>query len=414
MIIYPGKYTGNILIPSSKSDGQRAILSACLAHGISKIKNIGVSADELSMLDNIRSLGAEVSENEDDFSIKGTTNIPNFLSINVGESGLGARLISSFLMTQKGKFEINGVGTLTARPMTFFKENFEEKIPQIKDYNGFLPLLIEGPYLGGKLTVNGAHSSQYISGLLMALPLVENDSELFVEDLNSKPYVQMTIDTLSKFGVEISHDNLRHFKIKGNQKYLPTNYTIESDWSSASYWLVASALGKQISVEGLNSNSLQADRAILKAFEAANCTVEYREKRMSIRGEERKPFSFDATDCPDLFPTLAVFAALTNGVSTIYGLSRLVNKESNRALTVKTEFEKLGISIYLDEAIDAMIIEGKDKIHGGRVSSNYDHRIAMSVAILGLFAENSIQIDYPEAVKKSYPSFWEDLRKLKA
>jgi len=414
MTIYPGEYAGNVLIPSSKSDGQRAILSAGLAHGISKLKNIGTSADELSMLENIRYLGAEISENEDDFSIKGTTNIPNLLSINVGESGLGARLISSFLMTQKGKFEINGVGTLTSRPMTFFKENFKGKILQIRDHNGFLPLLIEGPYLGGKLTVNGADSSQYISGLLMALPLAENDSELFVEDLNSKPYVQMTLDTLTKFGVEISHDNLRHFKIKGNQKYLPTNYTIESDWSSASYWLVASALGKKISVEGLNRNSSQADRAILKAFEAANCTVEYCEKRMSVRGEERKPFSFDATDCPDLFPTLAVFAALTTGVSTIYGLSRLVNKESNRALTVKTEFEKLGISIHLDESINAMIIEGKDKINGGRVNSNHDHRIAMSLAILGLFAENSIQIDYSEAVNKSYPSFWEDLRKKKS
>ncbi|MFA7275126.1 MAG: 3-phosphoshikimate 1-carboxyvinyltransferase [Crocinitomicaceae bacterium] len=414
MIVYPGKYEGIVAIPASKSDSQRAILAAGLAAGHSELYNVGQSADELSMLNNIERLGAKITRPEGAVHVTGIQEFPTKLALNVGESGLGVRLLSSLLLTQKGKFEIVGEGTLMSRPLSFFKENFEGKVPKIEDHLGFLPLEIEGPFLGGELTVSGKQSSQYISGLLMALPLAEKDSVLQVEKLNSKPYVQMTLETLRAFGIEILHTDLKEFIIRGKQKYLSTSYKIESDWSSASYWLVASALGHKISVEGLSQSSFQADRAILKAFTAANCTVEKRENRLFVRGTERKAFAFDATDCPDLFPTLAAFAALTLGRSTLFGLSRLVDKESNRALTIQTEFEKLGIKIILDETHNAMHIEGKTSIHGGRVFSNHDHRIAMSLAILGLSADNPVQIDFPEAVKKSYPGFWEDLERLKS
>lgn len=409
MIVYPGKYSGNILIPTSKSDSQRAILAAGLAKGKSILNNIGSSADELNMLQNIREIGADVSQKDNSVSIQGTNNFPSKLAVNVGESGLGCRLITSILITQKGNFEVVGEGTLITRPMTFFKSNFETKIPKIEDNDGLLPIQIEGPFNGGKLTVNGSQSSQYISGLLMALPLANGDSELYVQELNSKPYVQMTLDTISKFGIEIVQHNLEHFLIRGNQKYLPTEYTIESDWSSASYWLVASALGNRISVQGLNPSSLQADKAILKAFAMANCVVEFRENRIFIDGKSRKSFSFDATDCPDLYPSLAVLAALTPGTSSIFGLSRLLDKESNRALTIQTEFKKLGVIVQLDIENNVMLIEGKEKVQGGRVFSNHDHRIAMSLAILGMNTENPIEIENAEAVKKSYPGFWKDL-----
>jgi 3-phosphoshikimate 1-carboxyvinyltransferase len=413
MIVSARKYAGTINIPASKSDSQRAILCAGLAQGISTIVDAGKSADELAMIHNIVSLGAEVSVTDRSLTILGTSKTPSELSLNLGESGLGARLLTSLFLVQKGKYKLNGEGSLMNRPFRFFKDNFENKVPFISDNSGCLPMEIHGGFSGGEINVSGKQSSQYISGLLMALPLAQNDSDLYVAELNSKPYVQMTLETIRAFGIEISADGLEHFKIKGQQKYLPTTYTVEGDWSSASYWLVASALGQKISVEGLNMASFQADKAILKAFTAANCTVENRENRIFVRGKERVSFTFDCTDCPDLFPTLAAFAALTEGTTTLYGLHRLVDKESNRGLTIQTEFRKLGAEIILDESNNAMIIKGKTSIFGGRVFSNNDHRIAMSLAILGMFSNNPIEIDNPEAVKKSYPGFWEDLESLK-
>jgi 3-phosphoshikimate 1-carboxyvinyltransferase len=413
MIVSSGKYKGVISIPASKSDSQRAIVCAGLSQGISTLTGVGNSADELAMINNIVSIGAEVSVANGNCIILGTVKFPNEISLNLGESGLGARLMSLLFIVHNGSFQLTGTGSLLNRTFAFFKENFEGKIPVISDNLGYLPLEIQGGFEGGELTVSGKLSSQYISGLLMALPLAKKDSDLYVEELNSKPYVQMTLDTIRSFGIEIDCADLKHFRIRGQQKYLPTNYKVEGDWSSASYWLIASALGQKISVEGLNMASLQADKAVLKAFSAANCTVENRKNRLFVRGTDRKPFSFDCTDCPDLFPTLAAFAALTEGKTSLFGLNRLVDKESNRGVTIQSEFGKLGIQIHLDEVNNVMHIEGKKSIFGGRVFSNNDHRIAMSLAILGMFSDNPIEIENSEAVKKSYPRFWKDLTSLK-
>lgn len=413
MIVSPGKYQGNISIPASKSDSQRALLAAGLADGISEIKGVGKSSDELAMLHNIQSFGAKIHETDEGFQIEGTHHFPEKAQFQVGESGLGARLMVSLCLVKKGSYEIHGQGSLLQRPLSFFRAYFEKEVSGFSDQNGFLPLCFEGGMKGGEFRVSGKQSSQYISGLLMALPLAEQDSLLIVEELNSQPYVQMTLNTLSKFGIEIHHKNLQEFIIPGRQKYLPIAYEVEGDWSSASYWLVASALGQKISVTGLSMLSLQADKSILQAFKAANCTIEMRMNKMFIDGFERTPFTFDATHCPDLFPALASLAALTDGTSTLFGLSRLIDKESNRAQTLQSEYGKLGISIDLDAAQNCMHIHGRTEIFGGRVFSNHDHRIAMSLAILGLFSKNPIEVDHPEAVQKSYPGFWEDLESLK-
>jgi 3-phosphoshikimate 1-carboxyvinyltransferase len=218
----------------------------------------------------------------------------------------------------------------------------------------------------------------------------------------------MTLNTLTQFGIEIQHQNFEQFIIAGKQKYLPTNYEIEGDWSAASYWLVASALGQNIQISGLSLTSLQADKAILKAFEAANCTIVFDENQISIEGNERKSFQFDATHCPDLFPALTTFAALCDGRSDIKGISRLKHKESDRGEVLKSEFEKLGVNIVLNEQDDTMHIYGKNSIEGGKVNSHNDHRIAMCLAIAGMFADNIVEIDEAESVEKSYLNFWED------
>jgi 3-phosphoshikimate 1-carboxyvinyltransferase len=413
MIVYPGKYQGKIRIPASKSDSQRAILAAGLGQGTSKLIGVGDSEDEQAMLENIKHLGAEVSKLQENIEVKGTRNIPEYLNLNLGESGLGSRLLTSLLLVQTGKYDLNGEGSLLTRPFTFFKDNFQGKVPFYAATNDSLPIQLEGGFPGGELHVSGKQSSQYISGLLMALPLAKNDSHVFVEELNSKPYVQMTLTTLAQFGIEIQNNNLKEFIIPGNQKYLPNTYTVEGDWSSASYWLVASALGQKIKTFGLSMRSLQADKSILQAFTAANCTVHFSDDGIYIDGRNRQPFVFNATDAPDLFPALASFAALTEGESKIFGLSRLIYKESNRGEIIKSEFAKLGVTITLNHANDCMEIQGKTNVYGGRVFSNNDHRIAMCLAILGLFSDNPIEMENPESVKKSYPRFWEDLDGLK-
>ena len=241
----------------------------------------------------------------------------------------------------------------------------------------------------------------------MALPLIDNDTTILVNDLKSIPYVSMTLDTLKQFGIKIENNDFKTFKIKGNQTYKPINYTIESDWSSASYWLVAAALGMKIEITGLKMSSLQADKALLDGLMSAKCRIYRTENGLKIDGSNRQAFEFDATDCPDLFPALVTFAAYCVGDSVFYGVSRLKNKESDRGIVLQKEFSKLGLQIDLDG--DKMTVHGTGKLNGGICDSNNDHRIAMCLGIAGCFSESPITINDAGAVKKSYPSFWEEI-----
>ncbi len=410
-VIQPGKRFGTIAIPASKSDGQRALLAAALSKGESKLINLGESKDELAMLSAIKNLGAKVKQlDESTFVVKGIQTFPKEAELNMGESGLGIRLITSVCAAHQGVYMIYGKGSLEKRPLTFFEDTLPLFNACISSNAGLIPLEIIGPMRGSSVELDGSQSSQYISGMMMALPLLKEDSRIHVTNLNSLPYLQMTLDTLNKFGIEVSHQNYEDFIVRGNQNYIPTTYSIESDWSSASYWLVASALGYNIQLTGLSMTSLQADKNILEAFEAANCLVEFRENKIRINGKNRKPFKFDATHCPDLFPALATFASLCDGKSEIKGVSRLTHKESNRGIVLHEEFANIGVVIILDG--DIMHIHGKNSIEGGKVNSHNDHRIAMCFAIAGLFSDDEIEINGAEAVAKSYPTFWVDLEGL--
>lgn len=412
-IIIPGQYSGNIQIPSSKSDTQRALLAAALAQGESTLHYAGKSSDETAMLEAISSLGAMVSVvSETTMNIQGISHFPGETTLFMHESGLGFRLITSICAAHRGKFTLNGSGSLASRPMDFFEKYLPLFGIKVTSSNGFIPLVLEGKMHGAEVVIDGSQSSQYLSGLLMALPLLETESRLEVSDLKSIPYIRMTLNTLAKFGIDIMHQDFTSFVIAGKQKYLPATYTIEGDWSSASYWLVASALGQNIAVSGLSLQSLQADKQILKAFENAGCAVEFHDLAIRINGTVRQPFTFDATHCPDLFPALVTFAALCDGRSDISGLHRLRHKESNRGEVLKSEFEKIGVNIVLND--DTMHIYGKSSIEGGKVSASNDHRIAMCLAIAGIFADAPVTIEGAQAVSKSYPDFWTHLESLQA
>jgi 3-phosphoshikimate 1-carboxyvinyltransferase len=410
-IIHPGKRTGTILIPSSKSDCQRALLAAGLSKGTSILHHVGLSNDEQAMLNTIKQLGAEVvSMGNHTYSIKGIQHFPIKNEIHVGESGLGVRLLSSVVAAHSGVHTLIGHGSLKQRPLPFFESVLPQFSATVKSNEGFVPLEITGPMKGNKVEVDGSQSSQYISGLLMALPLIEGDTELIVHNLNSIPYLQMTLDTLRKFGIQIEEKDYTYFKIKGNQQYQSTTYTIESDWSSASYWLVASALGMDITLSGLVEDSLQADKALLTALENANCQIKQKDGAIRIDGNNRKAFEFDATHCPDLFPALVTLAASCVGTTKIKGVGRLEHKESNRGIVLQKEFLKLGLKIELEG--DYMFIHGTNQLKGGKTESHEDHRIAMCLAIAAFIADNPIEIGGAEAVNKSYPAFWDHLENL--
>lgn len=405
-------YKGTIVIPPSKSDSQRAILCAGLAFGTSILKNVGISADELAMIATIRKFGARIQYlNEKELEVRGVGGLlfNSTDQIEVGESGLGVRLLTAIASTSNLEVSIQGEGSLLKRDLSFFERVLPQMGVQVTSNNGKLPLKVKGPIQGGNYNVDGSESSQYISGLLMAFPFSETDTQLNVENLKSKLYVQMTLATLKSFGISV-HQSSDVFTIPRNQNFSASDYQIDGDWSSASCWLAASALGCDISVQGLSLSSLQADKQLLNAFLVANCQVIHSENGISIEGKNRKAFHFDATDCPDLFPALTVFAVLTEGESRIKGIHRLANKESDRASTLKSEFEKLGASIRFEG--DEMCILGGKVLKGTTVSSHNDHRIAMCLAIAGMFTSEEIEIHHAESVAKSYPDFWMDLERL--
>jgi 3-phosphoshikimate 1-carboxyvinyltransferase len=273
-----------------------------------------------------------------------------------------------------------------------------------------LPFLLKGKLMGGRYTVDGSQSSQYISGLLMALPLLDEDSELTVTNLLSKPYVEMTLHTLESFGIRMEHLDYKRFIIKGKQNYRCNQYVVENDWSSASYWLVAAAIGHNINLSGLNLESKQADTQILQALKLSRCHVRIKDGLLSIEGSGRIAFDFDATHCPDLFPALVTLAAFCNGTSTLKGALRLKNKESDRGRVLQNEYQKIGLRIDLKD--DEMKIHGGKELYSAEVDSNKDHRIAMCLAITGTKIKGGLVIKNAESVTKSYKNFWEDLEKL--
>lgn len=409
--IGPQKLQGIIQIPASKSDGQRALLAAALAQGKSVLSGLGISDDENAMKAAIQQLGAVVTENnEGNTEIEGGLNLENSIVISAGESGLGIRLLTAVSAAFDQEVTVEGRGSLVSRPMDFFGEVLPKFGVEVKTNEGKLPISVRGPLTGAKLEVDGSLSSQFISGCLMALPLAKSESVLTALNLASVPYVKMTLQTLSKFGIKIDHRPGNLFVIQAPQEYKATNYTVDSDWSSASYFLVAAAVGHPIRLKGLNISSLQADKMMLDALMSANCKIHHLNNEITINGSERCAFEFDATHCPDLFPALVVLAASISGQSTISGAERLTHKESDRALTLQEEFGKLGVEIELDG--DHMIIHGTGKFSGGEVKSHHDHRIAMCLAIAGTISDGDVIISDAEAVSKSFPSFWEQLEIL--
>lgn len=407
-----GSAYGTITPPSSKSYAQRAIALALLAEGRTTLRNIEFCKDTRSAISCIEALGAKVTYlDESTIAVDGGLN-PVTDTLMVGESGLATRLFTPIASLSSIPICIKGEGTLCHRPMLLMIEPLRKLGVEVRDGGGYLPIEVKGPIHGGCIEVDGSFSSQFITGLLLALPLAREDTTLYVRSAVSTPYIDMTIDTARRFGVEIMHhkDDYTEFFIEGGQKYTPADLAIEGDWSGASTMLVAGAIAGRVTVKNLSTLSKQADTAICRALERAGAGIIIEGDSITVSKRRLRPFTFDATNSPDLFPALAALAAAAHGESTIIGTQRLLHKESNRAETIRQEYEKLGIEVDINE-VNVMKIRGGE-IEPATVFSHNDHRIAMSLAVSALRCKGNVTIENAECVEKSYPAFFEDLESI--
>ena len=426
-IVHPSKLSGSQIAPASKSSMQRACAAALIHIGKTIIHNPGHSNDDLAALDVIQKLGATVVIGKTASGKIHTSPIevnsngvkPIGPSMNCGESGLGIRMFTPIAALSNELISIEGKGSLVKRPMHFFDEILPLVGVKVQSHKGFLPIQIQGPLVPATITIDGSLSSQFLTGMLMAYAATEKqDIEIKVIDLKSKPYIDLTLAVLNAFGWKVEHTNYESFRFLAHTPLQPViEYTVEGDWSGAAFLLVAGAIAGPIKVKGLQLNSTQADKKIMEALISAKANMIQEVDGILIgpsadNSNNLIAFEFNATDCPDLFPPLVALASVCNGVTKIKGVSRLAHKESDRGLTLQTEFAKMGVQIEL--VGDEMLIHGGSLIQSATVFSQHDHRIAMACGVAALVANGPIEITEAEAINKSYTNFFTHLQELGA
>lgn len=390
--ITPARLHGTITPPPSKSQAHRLIIAAALATGESCVENVALSQDITATLNCMRALGAKASEDGSRItgigSPRGRLNL--LPTLDCGESGSTLRFLIPVALAVAGGGIFSGHGRLMERPQGPYETLFAQRNILFRRENG--ALRVEGKLESGTFALPGDVSSQFITGLLYALPLLDGDSEiLLTTSLESRGYVDMTLDALAKFGIRVEPAE-RGWHIPGGQTYRPQKATVESDYSQAAFYYAARLLGSPVQIQGLNSDSAQGDAVILEFYRALNCPGEV---------------ELDVSQCPDLVPPLAAMAALRPGQMTrIVGAARLRIKESDRLDTVTTQLNRLGANII--QGPDFLTIRGVDRLTGGTVSGCNDHRIAMMLAIAATRADACVTITGAQCVSKSYPNFWED------
>jgi len=428
--VYPNTLKGEQVAPASKSSMQRACAAALLHQGTTRIFNLGHSNDDLAALDVIQKLGAVVSKEQSPNEKINSTSIfvhsngvqPIGDTMNCGESGLGIRMFTPIAALSDQSITVEGIGSLLKRPMHFFDIIFPKLDIEIQSQAGYLPIQIKGPLKPANIEIDGSLSSQFLTGLLMAFAASDTtNAVIHVQDLKSKPYIDLTLSVLNAFGWNVQHQDYKRFEFLAHPPLAAhIDYTVEGDWSGAAFLLVAGAIAGPILVKGLQLNSTQADKAVMQALKATGASIDIQEHSIligpainsDVTVTQLKAFEFDATDCPDLFPPLVALAAVCNGVTILHGVSRLAHKESDRGMTLQTEFAKLGIRIDLNQ--DTMLIYGGTGIYGAEVFSQHDHRIAMACAVAALCADGPITITDAEAINKSYTDFFIHLQHLGA
>lgn len=422
---------GKLLVPPSKSMSHRAIICASLSKIESVVENLTLSEDIETTIKAMQCFGATIRLEQDEETKRYCAIISNsqieqlletkrldnqnkknqnlydqehsnskITEVYCHESGSTARFLIPFFHLLNGPVKFTGTPRLSERPYTAYLELFDLQNISYQTQSGGLPLTVQGRLKAGEYPVVGNVSSQFISGLMFVLPLLEQKSKIVITPpLESKAYITLTKDCLKTFGIHIEEKDELNYIIAGGQTYKGTNYKVEGDYSQAAFWIVANALGAEVELSGIQSSSKQADKAIIDII-----------RKIERQEWLEKPCRIDVAQYPDIVPILAVYCSLKRGNYQIVNAERLRIKESDRLKAMATELTKMGADI--SESEDGLVIKGVEYLIGAEVDSWNDHRIAMALSIAATFAKGQTTINNAHCVRKSYPNFWDDYKML--
>ena len=401
-IIKADKLVGELSPPPSKSVLHRYIIASSLAKGTSKIENISFSEDIIATIEAMKKLGAKIEQKDNYLLIDGSDTFKNLnenIEIDCNESGSTLRFLFPLSIVEENKVLFKGRGKLFKRPMTPYFQNFEKyKIKHF--YINENEILLEGKLKAGIYEVDGNISSQFITGLLFSLPLLDGESKIIINGkLESSNYIDISLDCLSKFGIKIINNSYHEFIIEGNQSYRAGNYRTEADYSQAAFFLVANAIGSNIKINDLSENSLQGDKKIIDFISEID------------NWSSKDTLILDASETPDIIPILSLKAAVSGKKIEIINVERLRIKESDRLKATVEELSKLNFDLI--EKKDSILINSRENFEVNKnekivsLSAHSDHRIAMMIAVAATCYDGEILLDNLDCVKKSYPNFWE-------
>ena len=398
----PSSLCGSVRIPSSKSVSHRALICAALAEGTSFVRDISISQDILATMDTLTELGASFDVKENVIEVHGISSPSKKAELRCNESGSTLRFIIPVACALGAESTYHGKGRLPERPINIYTRELSDKGITF-DYHGTMPFTTKGKLKGGTFRVEGNVSSQFITGLLLALPLCSEDSEIVLTSpLQSEPYVNITLDCMRAFGVTAER-TASGYRVKGGQKYRAADYTSEADFSQAAFFVTANFIGNSVTIENLPDSDIssQGDKKIIEIAD----TLCYN-KKAGVSGE----VSINASDIPDLVPTLAVLCSLSSNTVRITNAERLKIKESDRLDTTARMISGIGGKITKTD--DGLIIYPVPYFTGGTVDSFNDHRIAMAAAIASTASKGNVTVKGFESIRKSYPDFLNDFINL--
>jgi 3-phosphoshikimate 1-carboxyvinyltransferase len=400
-----------VTIPGSKSITHRALIAGGLAEGETILRNDLQCEDTFHTAHALKSIGVKTVRDGDHLIMEGIgekgTRQPFEKAVYLGNSGTSFRLLLPVLALAKGSFLVTGTPRMRERPMGPLVDALSHLGVAIEADNGLPPVRINSNGIsGGSVTLPGDASSQFLSALLLSGPYAQKDVEITVSgDLVSKPYVDVTVDVMGAFGVRVERDGYSKFSISAGQKYQPRDYQVLGDVSSASYfWAGAAITGRTVTTQNIHPHGRQGDIRLLEVFEEMGCRVNQESDRVTVSGGSLKGVDVDMGGMPDMVPTLAAVGLFAHGKTTIRNVAHLRFKESDRLGAVAQEWGKLGGRV--EEYEDSLVILGNEPLHEARVDPHDDHRLAMSLAVIGLRVPG-IRIQNPACVSKSFPRFWD-------
>lgn len=404
--IIPSPLCGQVAIPPSKSAAHRALICAALSEGISRVEPYCTSNDIRATASCLKALGMRVEEDEKGYTV-GRENVTKGETLDFGESGSTARFLMPVAAALGADCTMSGKGRLPLRPMEHLTNLMRRHSVEVSSDN--LPITICGKMTAGEFPIAGNVSSQYISGLMLAAPLMSDDTHIIpTTNVESVGYIDMTIDAMKRQGVTVE-ETANGWKIEGGQTYKPSNISIEGDWSQAAFFMSAAAIGGDVKISGLDFASHQGDMAALDVFAAFGADISIEDNVLHIKRGALRGIEVNAANIPDMVPAIAATAAFAEGKTVIHSAERLRLKESDRIKTTISALTAMGIKT--EERPDGMIIYG-GKPHGAVIDGANDHRIVMAFSVAAAYAEGESLIEGAEAIEKSYPEFFTDFNTL--